>query len=270
MGRYVQYGHGMTTAETLHLASPPVVAVRFSFHFDCSRPISLSDVTDFIAASKNQFPRISEARPLPPAFNNLDNDLFSSGTWPIPFVEMTNTEVARAIHFQGDRFGIQWDFDKDEEDNRYPSYDVLSKELLQAYERFRDMLGLRKSLTLSIRSAECVYVNVLPNTTYADYMLGYLTKWSKSACSAGDIGNNSMFFNVHGHAAGNDEWPTWVQVEAEDNSAPGIELTVRAGVDVEEASDPREGLDQAHENATQLFLEWTSDEMRSKWEADAT
>lgn len=250
----------------LSLETPPVRTVRLAIYFKAEVPINGAHVGSLFAGWRDDYPNVSQEAPRAPLQGTTGRDLgFIGGDepWPLPFTEVESADAARSILFQGDRFGLWWGFDPDLGDSvTYPGYAALSEELGERFNEFRATVERESSGMLAVSSAECQYVNVMPDVPIDLYAHGMLTAWS-SGYDAQQAFQDGTEFSRHYHVHDDANRPVWVSAQSLGAGA-GMTLQIttrRQG----EGLNAAEALDGAHHDLIETFVQSTSPLMRAEW-----
>lgn len=262
----VRYSDVMSTdplnaSDPVKFLKPPVRRVELTIYFDASDAVQASHVAPLSQIWKEMYPIVTEHAPTPPGDESSDNIsvLNANSYWPIPFTRYSSEVDRRSVAFQRDRFEVRWNFDE-ESGAPYPGFESLLATLRQEFDVFSGVLH-DSDLTLSIKKAECRYVNRIQGITAAQLAVGVLTDWQGSAGSQVDD-SDYVGIRMHSHkeVSANRSFSSLVAVD-KDDSDPTLSIFVTHMGDSEELG----GIVHAHAELIQTFLRYTSAEQHIKW-----
>lgn len=250
----------MTQTTQLRFGNPPVRKVRLTFFF-AADTVRVSDVISLLERWRSEFPIVEESAPLPPLSSTDEFIPIGDSNWPLPFMTLADSDGLRTLLFQGDRFGVEWNFDETSGAD-YPGFDDLRQSLEAKYSELVDQLAQANSKIVTT-GVEVQYRNLLPGLTTNDYVVGLLSNWSVNAAELSGEPDESTVYSRHFHPDMPGDAATWMSARSDDEGSCELVFTVRT-MDIPENSH-NGALEAAHDIATTMLVSHTSDELRRSW-----
>lgn len=251
----------------MRFSDPPVVGVRLVVFFRASRLLASADTAEFVARSRKEFPTVSQSPPNGPIFPEAGPPAdISAGEWPHPYTVMEDDASERAILFQDDRFGLTWTFDPESESRfNYPGYEDLSAQLINKYGQFQESLA-SSGVSTTLLGAEALYDNEIRGIDLRSYVAGQWTNWENDSTAFPSASVSTQTYRVHDHIGTSGTNLMWVTA-SERESIPILDLSIRVRHECGDSDecDERSVINSSHDDLIRLFLDWTSESMRSDW-----
>lgn len=141
---------------------PPVVEVACGAGFDLSQRLTAGHIGLFWQTVESEFPNIDEVSPLPPPQRPDAVTIELSNLPPLARTWLSSEDGSRLMQLQGDRFIYNWK--RQEDDDQYPSFDMVYKEFQECLGRFLKFLEHYKISKPDFRYLELQYVNHIGNS----------------------------------------------------------------------------------------------------------
>ena len=262
-------------AELPKFSAPPIAEVVLGVQFEAVENWSAAHTGRFWSQSLDaNWVHAKEAPPLETKLEEFTGRprfarqslRISEGQEPVR-VQITTSDGERMLQIQDSRVHYNWR----RRSERYPGYDVIRAEFLEAFGKFQDFVGSSGIGSLAPNLWELTYVNRISRgdlwATPGDW--GRVLP-SLALPSLGDIGQEvETIATNHVFIIGDNRGRLYLSVRhASDEDAKDemirFELTARGPV--EEQADLPQGLDLGHEAIVRTFVEFTSEEAHRAWD----
>ncbi|MEV7571528.1 TIGR04255 family protein [Pseudarthrobacter sp. NPDC089323] len=246
--------------DEFQLKRPPVSRVVLSIFFELDFALQVTQVSEFVADVKRDFPNVSE-RPPSLSWKNGDDGpvgiVRPDGQWPFPtLVFSSDSEYSLLIH--SDRLLLTWESAGGE----YPGYKAMKEELNVRFASFNAALeGLGN---LSIGRFQCLYDNSVLSMSAVQLATGVLTSWKYE----GENSDANEYVGArleYRHQDRTDNLNCTVAVDGSPSDGE-LSLWLKASRDrPDDEPNSIDGLDIAHQELIDRFRQSTSEELRREW-----
>ncbi|WP_157508686.1 hypothetical protein [Luteipulveratus halotolerans] len=256
-------GTGMDErARPLRFENPPVRRTNLALRYEATGHVQASHVAPLRSLWRDAYPNVDEQVPTPPSEGPQAIRLSGRGTtWPLARTTYSTSDGQRSIEFQGDEFGIAWEFS---EDSSYPGFEELVRELEERLADFEKTLRDEAGISLVITGAECRYENVIDGVDVAGLATGVLTGWTGTP---GGHLPGAGYVGVRIHACADEDshkCSSYLAVDGDVGDESIFSISVSRNVDSSEESTLG-GMRDAHDELIELFVQYTSEEQREAW-----
>jgi uncharacterized protein (TIGR04255 family) len=254
-----------TAAQALRFDHPPVRSVSLTVYFEAVQGMLITSTGSIVEAIKSDFPIVVERfAELPWVLEDDEDADFEVPDLPFPYLSFDNGS-GHSVHFQDDRFRIQWAFT---DGHGYPGFNVLREQLSEHFTLFEKQVQVLTGQSPRISHVQVRYDNPVDAPVTLDVMLrahGIDTMSGTPLVLSNPI-TDAVFHGTIEFPS--DRVKADVAIFASDGagSASGrLRLLSRARLPKPLVGEWRDLLDQAHENLIVSFGRLTSAEQKTRW-----
>lgn len=251
-------------AKSVRFDRPPVQAVELTVFFEEIDGLQVSHLSALREAWRREYPDSDELPPLRPHNRGgAEAAVQAIGrAWPFPYLMLSTPDGRGGVAIQNDRFTRSWAFTL--EADKYPGFATLSADLESRLEIFAEHVRRETDQELTFTGASCMYNNRIDGYTAEQMLVGIATRWSTKV-EAESL--RAMYAGVRLHTCSDDALEGCYVNLALDVDGDGCFLIFESERDQRPDDDNLRlaGLDIAHDQLIQKFVEFTSPAMQEEW-----
>ena len=251
---------------------PPVTSVSLVVFFEPVEGLMTSHLSSIREKWRGKYPRVSERPPLPPrgmGENRLE--LLPLDEWAFPYTTFYDESRENAVAIQNDRFVQSWSFapNEDSDSEAYPGFDSIRSDLEKGFSEFCSLVKAELSIDVIPTGSECAYHNHLGvRMPIEQAIAGFANKWlnvpEAAPTSRAIHGTATIHLQVPEYA---DECSVALHLHVDDDQE--VTLSIRSTYSVEPDDEEEQGslggINIAHEQLINSFIEYTSQQMQERW-----